>query len=400
MSVSESLVLDKLTLIITTSPIRSHPSPSLLVAIAETFHHANIGECRKVFVCDGHRFKSNGQGRKHQGEKAAMRSGYVTNDQAANYDQFKVNLRAKIEGGEAGFTNAEMLELESRHGYGFALKEALKLVQTDYVMVIQHDRSFMRKTPVRETLAAMEEDGGIKYVGILMRSNLMYLEQFIGKYGKRMAEESRDHHMRRPEALLLPSKDYACDEVAEELLRTFPRCTEKYTTLREAYRTSPHYSPYVPDKVAKEDFVQASLIPTFFWYDNIHIVRTEHYRDWVFDPEKKLVARGGFVEDKLSPKMVTDVKDKGMAGGWGQYGCFLLDDHCGVPFTGHLDGGSWMTDEERVERRDRWDDLNNPNEKSGGGDGEVGGGGGGEEREQQAKEVEDDPPALTDDSRR
>ena len=38
---------------------------------------------------------------------------------------------------------------------------------------------------------------------------------------------------------------------------------------------------------------QMSLTPTLFWYDNVHVCETAHYRDFVFDPLYKMVARGG-----------------------------------------------------------------------------------------------------------
>jgi len=63
---------------------------------------------------------------------------------------------------------------------------------------------------------------------------------------------------------------------------------------------------------------------------------------------RKLVARGGFVEDKLSQKLVSDVREKGFKDGWEEYGCYLVDDHAGVPFTGHIDGGNFLTEEAKL----------------------------------------------------
>lgn len=37
-----------------------------------------------------------------------------------------------------------VLELSDRHGFGLAVRVALKEVRTPFVMVVQHDRSFMR----------------------------------------------------------------------------------------------------------------------------------------------------------------------------------------------------------------------------------------------------------------
>ena len=66
------------------------------------------------------------------------------------------------------FLNCRVVELEERHGYGFALKHALyHEVSTPYVCVIQHDRTFMRTTPMDEVVRAMlnKRNGDVKYVG-------------------------------------------------------------------------------------------------------------------------------------------------------------------------------------------------------------------------------------------
>ncbi len=54
-----------------------------------------------------------------------------------------------------------------------------------------------------------------------------------------------------------------------------------------------------------------------------------------------MVARGGFVEDKLSPCLIRSCERLGLRAGHAKFGCYLLDDHSGVVFTGHLDGGTY-----------------------------------------------------------
>jgi hypothetical protein len=82
---------------------------------------------------------------------------------------------------------------------------------------------------------------------------------------------------------------------------------------------TPNPRHYLHDHNASgEGSTNVTLLPTAFWYDNIHVVRTEHYRDFIFDPAKKLVAKGGFVEDKLSPAIMSAIKEEGMEQGWGR----------------------------------------------------------------------------------
>ena len=359
-----------LTVIITTSPVRSNPSLSMINATVSTFHLGGekFNLCPRLIVCDGYRVKddddddksnksnksnNSSQSRvtkKHSCDRSAMRSGIVSADQAENYGLYKRRIREAIErdAGVVGapFFNTTILELQERQGYGFALRAAVAAVDTKYVCVIQHDRCFMRESPMEEAVRAMDADEKVKYVGMLMRSNLNYKATITGRYGAEMEREI-EGELRRPEELLLDGSKYCNEEVAHELFSNFGKCGEKYASLRKAYLSAPAYQDLLSAPKRSDGKVQASLIPTLFWYDNVHIARTEHYRDFVFDPKLKLVAKGGFVEDKLSPAMVKTARKLGFKEGWGKFGCFLLDDHCGVSFTGHLDGGSYLTDEQR-----------------------------------------------------
>jgi len=349
-----------LTIIITTSPIRSHPSLDMLEETLSTFHFggSDFQACKTIIVCDGVRRKHVGEdnkgskARKHTGVKAAMRSGYVNDEQEVNYNNFKLNLRRRVENAEKAtdaFGNTEILELDSRQGYGFALKAALQHVDTKYVIVIQHDRTFMRRTPLKEVVAAMEADEAVKYVGIIMRSNLFYLDQ-SRKYPKSIHNEMV-MNIKRPQELVLESADFGTEAVCNEMCERFPRCEDKYLNLRAMYTENPSYQYAFDGKAEEKDvkFVQGSLIPTLFWYDNIHVVTTSHYRDFVFDPALKLVAKGGFVEDKISQEIVEQVKRNGFGeDGFQKFGCYLLDDHAGCAFTGHIDGGNYLTEDMKL----------------------------------------------------
>jgi hypothetical protein len=194
-----------LTILVTTSPIKSNPSTELIEYVFNTFQLGGGYDfavlCKKVIVCDGYRetvVKEDGTTNtaKYGTTKQAMRNGIVSSDQKLAYEQYKQNLKmlcvnaaAAAAGGSeddqaeppsSPFVNTQVYELPSRHGYGFAVKHVLQnteLVTTPYVIVIQHDRTFMRPTPIRETLKAMYNNLHIKYVGMTMRSNLLYLDQ-------------------------------------------------------------------------------------------------------------------------------------------------------------------------------------------------------------------------------
>jgi hypothetical protein len=72
-----------------------------------------------------------------------------------------------------------VVELEERHGYGFALRHALHhCVDTPYVCVIQHDRNFMRTTPIKQVVKAIicDPQQRIKYVGKSQPLVILHLE--------------------------------------------------------------------------------------------------------------------------------------------------------------------------------------------------------------------------------
>ncbi|EJK76120.1 hypothetical protein THAOC_02136 [Thalassiosira oceanica] len=211
---------DLLTVIVTTSPVRSNPSTALLEQTFSTFFHAGKGflECPKVVICDGCRIlegeekkddgEESGAGcppkvtRKYSNIKQNLRNGIASTDQASNYTEFKRRLREICCEADVSspFFNTSVVELEERQGYGFALRHALRhCVSTPYVCVIQHDRTFMRETPIDEVIQVMLSNPGVKYVGINQKSNLNYVDIFSGKYGRRAVEEYKSMILRPPQ---------------------------------------------------------------------------------------------------------------------------------------------------------------------------------------------------------
>ena len=221
--------------------------------------------------------------------------------------------------------NTVVEELEFRHGYGFALRHALReCITTPYVIVIQHDRTFMRPTPILETLKAMWYHRNIKYVGMSMRSNLMYRDQFLGKYGRAYMDDMRDCIL-RPEELALDADLYGPNSHSTNSMEYGgqAKLRENIQALAETYKGSQQnvdYLEWMESNGPTPGKWQLSLTPTFFWYDNVHICETAHYRDFVFHSPYKMVVRGGFVEDKLSPVIKKTVERLGLKEGHSQFG--------------------------------------------------------------------------------
>lgn len=189
----------------------------------------------------------------------------------------------------------------------------------------------------------------------------------MSKYGRRSYDIVKKSMIQRPKQLLLPNTIYgpngqSCQEIFLNSNINNPKVKENLLSLQKTYMSSECYQahkewlqfdqqqqecPVRNDDNNKNAMTQLSLIPTLFWYDNIHVAKTSHYRDFVFNNRSKMVAKGGFVEDKLTQVMVRQVEKLGLVEGHSLFGCYLLDDHSGFFFTGHLDGGRYMSEKAR-----------------------------------------------------
>lgn len=244
------------------------------------------------------------------------------------------------------FYKFRVVELEERHGYGFALRHALyHEVTTPYVCVIQHDRTFMRRTPMEEVVRSMiQRSNDVKYVGLNMRSNLTYRDIIVSKYGRVAGSEIIDMVLYPPE-LALDAKVYGPDGSSVRNIEVKGKLKENLDSLAQNYKETIQGKSH--NYKREDDKYQLSLTPTLYWYDNIHVVETSHYRDYIFNPMYRMVVRGGFVEDKLSPVITKSVERLGLREGHAKFKCYLLDDHSGYFFTGHLDGGSFISQSEK-----------------------------------------------------
>lgn len=107
------------TVIITTSVCKVHPSTELLTQVLDSLaHHAPaLAGCRMIIVCDGC---------KHS-EKNLYRACRVDEAVRGHYDEYKRRL------GELAGTSSlriELLKLATNHGFGYAVRAAMPLVDT------------------------------------------------------------------------------------------------------------------------------------------------------------------------------------------------------------------------------------------------------------------------------
>ena len=91
------------------------------------------------------------------------------------------------------------------------------------------------------------------------------------------------------------------------------------------------------------------LLPCLRWYDSTHIAFSKFYREFVFSGERKLVKRGGFIEDKLGQAQSRDVLSRGLDAAVPDWRLWLYQDGLGRAVS-HLDGSSGASAEE-LDRR-------------------------------------------------
>jgi hypothetical protein len=281
---------------------RSNPDTEMLEEVLATFSFANgLLDCPKVFVFDGVKVK----------DKAQYRQGQVTEEGARNYEEFKARVRKLSQEGGL-FANSQMLECEERQGFGYALREAINkpgLITTPYVIVVQHDRTFMRSVDLHSVILAMDAHKELFYVGFPTSSVL--------------------NHGGAPET----------SEVRKA------KCSRGF----EGYMhfVASKYKVHIASHVlVPPELGGAKLVPLVQWYDSTHVCRLQYYRDFVYSRKKLRVKKGGFIEDKLGQQQLQEIKEGGMDA-FAPYGTYILDDLSDQVSVSHLNGRSVLAHSQR-----------------------------------------------------
>lgn len=330
---------EALTLIITTSPTPSAPSTELLSQILASFraHCPELMRCRVILVLDTY---------DHISSTARLKKGHVTAEGAARYAEYKENAKRLIlheyapcgtdprqlqeelamDHGEAEYgstayaqqTNAVPLaitrtrdgrivfvEPSQRLGFGLAVRSALRLTETPYVWIQQHDWAPVSDIPLRPLLALMQQRS---QAGGAADSDDLPVVQVPIKYvcfpSTRMTEYARsDHVMQFPALRAL------------------------------TYLHKQSFGVAAADGTA----TKIPLTPLFFWHDKPHVAETAHYLAHVF-AKRAALPRGAFIEDTIGHRARTEMKD----GLWRKWACWLYYPDEGKQLCmRHLKGRTW-----------------------------------------------------------
>eukprot|EP00038_Savillea_parva_P012738 m.206635 g.206635 ORF g.206635 m.206635 type:complete len:446 (+) comp23430_c0_seq1:51-1388(+) len=242
----------RVTVILTTSPVQSNPATDMLEGLLASFQRIpDLVSCTKIIVCDGVR----------EGATCKYRSGVVTSDKLRDYHGYIDRLADLTRKGEGAFANTTLTRLTRRRGFGGAVKAALTRVDTPFVLIVQHDRSFVASFPLADALAAMEQEPAVKYLGLPTTSNINYEHKVKSRYHIDLA-------------------------------------------------------PYALSVCGLR------LMPMMAWLDSTHLATAEHYRSFVFGPRR--LTRGNFIEADLGQAQIREITTRGMSAHT-EYGTYLLD---------------------------------------------------------------------------
>lgn len=279
-----------LTVIITTSVTPSAPSTELLSSVLKSFsrHCPNLVHCNVIVVFDSY---------DQVVTEARLKKGCINSEQARDFSLYKENVKKLIleqhylanekiifthTEGEAEYGNpgdahnivrytisqsndkkVKFIEPSRRLGFGLAVRSALRITETPYVWVQQHDWILVSDLPIDPLLQIMrasesDEKVPIKYVCLPAVRMLSYAV----------------------------SSDVKSFSVLIELTSCLKR----------------NFSP------ASQPNIQIPLTPLFSWHDKTHIASTEHYLARIF-PSRLAMLRGDFIEDKMGQRARAQMKE-------------------------------------------------------------------------------------------
>lgn len=333
---------DQLTVIITTSPTPSAPSTELLDVILQSYRSycPILLGCRFIVVIDTY---------DRIGPHARLKKGQVTAEGAKALELYKSNVKELIlralgldrEGddtcsalhqgrGEAEYgcgetksnyiafctTHTEdkrvtFVEPDKRLGFGLAVRTALRLAETPYVWVQQHDWMLASEIPLGPIVSIMAASVSDDVVPV----------QYVCFPSIRMLSYATSSHV-----------------------MNFPALRALTTSLKR---------DFVPNPASRPD-VKVPLTPLFFWHDKPHVASTAHYLSTVF-PTRLSLPKGAFIEDTIGQR----ARDQMKQGVFAKWACWLYYPEEGTRLClRHLQGRTWRGAEAELLHKETWKKLN------------------------------------------
>ena len=358
--------LEIVTLIITTSPTPTNPSTELLSAVLESFsrHCPDLLACKVILVIDTYDQIT---------PRAQLKKGHVTAEGAASFHLYKEKVKSLIlthfqrEPREQPTTQKEdvaefgspddpanivkliitqtedehvtFIEPTSRLGFGLAVRSALRIVETPYIWVHQHDWTLATDIPLgplldlmtplidkdRAAAVAVDSDDTIVNHGSMSDTNTT--PERSASSGVQVGIPVKYICLPSIRLLSYATSDYVHKNPALRLLTR---------SLKGEFTPSSHPDLKIP------------LTPLFFWYDKPHMACKDHYLARIF-PSSLAMRRGTFIEDTVGHRARTQMKE----GQWHKWACWLYYPDNGKQIClRHLNGRKWRGAEAELEYKE------------------------------------------------
>ena len=187
---------EEVTIILVTSFTAACPSTALIEATLSSFAFVpGLEQCRLVIVADGFVLS----------HRRRTKAGRLTEDDAVLYSAYVDALGALVAAADpalpsldrastrklpAVLRRASLLRLEGHHGFGWAIKAALEsgLVTTRHILVVQHDRCFMRTFELARAVGCMQADDRVRYLLVPTRSTRNHAETMTGRCNAKLPQ--------------------------------------------------------------------------------------------------------------------------------------------------------------------------------------------------------------------
>lgn len=214
------------------------------------------------------------------------------------------------------------VEPARRLGFALAVRSALRLAETPFVWVQQHDWALAAPIPLAALLDVMAAPA-----------------VYDGSSGPPTPPPppltpppSNPEEAAAPPPPPPPIK-YVCLPSVRMLSYPTSKGTAHHPMLQQLTALLQHTFM----SAARTGGVAIPLTPIFLWHDKPHVAATAHYLARVF-PTRLAVARGDFIEDTVGQRARSQMK----AGHWHRWACWLYFPDCGKTLClRHLKGRTW-----------------------------------------------------------
>ena len=276
----------------------THPSTRVLEEVfASIARFAGAGACAKVIVADGVKT------REGDDAQSKFRSGIVTRDAEKKYRHYLRRVKRLTLTPSSVLHGAQLLILDQRHGFAHALRRGIcRAVKTPFVLVAQHDRSFVRAvdlTAVVDAMCVANEASPLEtgpLVGLQTENKNAFRLNYVGFPTSTTVTHAR-HVLSKYALEIAPFEAPTSSDVTDASF--------------DAKLSSDVASRDAPPNPKTEN---VALLPLLQFYDSMHVASTRWYLSRVFGRERYCtLPKGGFIEDTLGQLMLRTARDAARA---------------------------------------------------------------------------------------